>query len=239
MPSTDLSCRSCSRPMVRVAKSLPQGLARCQPCRRGERERAPEVARPPGKVRPCSRCGDLRPVGRSSRIELICLPCRRRAYGLGPDQLVRDAAAAGLFGRQRLRGDCHRCGLLVPEGSRRWKYCSDECFRKARNARGSGAAKSSGLRGYGTEHQRLRAQLLPLAHGKPCHLCGVVMREGDDLHLDHTEDRSGYRGMSHAACNVLDGAKRGGERARQKRLREGWRPGQDPSTRRRPSGVAA
>jgi hypothetical protein len=35
------------------------------------------------------------------------------------------------------------------------------------------------------------------------------MDEGELLHLDHNEDRTGYRGMVHASCNIRDGARRG------------------------------
>jgi hypothetical protein len=31
----------------------------------------------------------------------------------------------------------------------------------------------------------------------------------EDLELDHTEDRTGYRGIAHASCNARDGARRG------------------------------
>jgi hypothetical protein len=47
------------------------------------------------------------------------------------------------------------------------------------------------------------------------------MLEGQKLHLDHTEDRTGYRGFAHASCNVLDGARRGGEAFRRAVLARG------------------
>jgi hypothetical protein len=56
-------------------------------------------------------------------------------------------------------------------------------------------------RGYGYDHQKLRAALLPYAYGKPCHHCGELMLTGQDLDLDHTDDRTAYRGMAHATCN--------------------------------------
>lgn len=175
------------------------------------------------------------PQGRAT-----CQPCRRIARGLRPDESVNEALRSGRLKQAKKRGDCHRCGTPVPGGTPRWKFCSDECFRKSRNARGSGGVRPPvAERGYGYEHQLLRARLLPLAYGTSCHFCDVVMREGDDLHLDHTEDRSGYRGIVHAACNVADGARRGGEAMRRKRLEAGWRVGQDPSTRRRSTGTAA
>lgn len=159
-----------------------------------------------------------------------CLPCRRKAHGLAPGETFKGALKSGRLQSAKRRGDCHRCGVPVPAGTRRWKFCTEECFRKARNARGSGKP-SSAERGYDSEHVKLRARLLPLAYGTDCVLCGEVMNEGDRLHLDHNEDRTGYRGMAHDYCNVLDGARRGGERARQARLKNGWRPGQDPCLR--------
>jgi len=61
---------------------------------------------------------------------------------------------------------------------------------------------------YGYDHQRIRKELLPMAVGKECHLCGEVMRQGQELDLDHTADGKAYRGMTHAACNRSDGARR-------------------------------
>ena len=61
---------------------------------------------------------------------------------------------------------------------------------------------------YGYEHQRIRKELLPHAYGKDCHLCGKVMKAGDELDLDHTPDGLAYRGMAHAECNRRDGSRR-------------------------------
>lgn len=57
-------------------------------------------------------------------------------------------------------------------------------------------------RGYGAEHQRTRAELLPQAYGQPCPHCGERMWPDQALHLDHTDDRSGYIGMCHSTCNL-------------------------------------
>lgn len=59
---------------------------------------------------------------------------------------------------------------------------------------------------YGRHHQRLRAQLLPTAYGRPCHFCGKPMLPGQPLDLDHTADRQSYRGISHSSCNRRQGA---------------------------------
>lgn len=188
---------------------------------------------------PCTSCGKpmLTTPTSAPDGQRRCFPCRRVARGLAPDELYKHAVTAGRF--KKPRGDCYRCKMPVPVNSRRWKFCSAECLRKERNARGSGSRGSTQSRGYDKHHVALRKKLLPLAYGTDCHLCGEVMNKGDRLHLDHTEDRSGYRGFVHDFCNVLDGARRGGQRARQKRLERGWRPGQDPSARRRPSRSAA
>jgi hypothetical protein len=170
---------------------------------------------------PCAVCGKLmwRGTGSLPPGLATCLPCRRAR------QKPKPAA------RQHI---CQKCGIpfVTEYGDKRWKYCGPECFRKAQHARGSGtpSAKSTGARGYGRPHRRLRARLLPSAYGTPCVLCGEVMSEGEPLHLDHTEDRLGYRGFAHASCNILDGARRGGQRERARRLATGRRT---PRKRRR------
>lgn len=70
------------------------------------------------------------------------------------------------------------------------------------------AQGSTSARGYGHQHQQLRAQLLPQAWGQRCPRCGRVMLEGQALDLDHTDDRSGYRGMAHRKCNRAAGARK-------------------------------
>ncbi|MFJ9114470.1 endonuclease domain-containing protein [Streptomyces sp. NPDC102394] len=70
--------------------------------------------------------------------------------------------------------------------------------------------------GYGYSHQALRRALLPDAYGKPCPHCGKPMLRGQSLDLDHTPDRSGYRGMAHASCNRADGARRGNARRKRR-----------------------
>lgn len=74
--------------------------------------------------------------------------------------------------------------------------------------------KNSTARGYDYNHERLRRALLPSAFGRTCHLCGETMLRGQSLDLDHTQDRTGYRGMTHASCNRKDGARRRGANQR-------------------------
>lgn len=191
---------------------------------------------------PCADCGKLMARGRGSLPagRARCHPCRRVARGLLPTQKVNDF----LVGRSALEAKrlpaCSHCSGPIDPASRRWKYCSQQCLDTVRVKRGfSKVPKSTSSRGYGSLHQRKRSELLPLAYGTPCHLCGAIMQEGDDLHLDHSEDRTGYRGMAHASCNVRDGARRGAAAQRRKRLETGWRVGQDPGARRRPSRAVA
>ena len=62
-------------------------------------------------------------------------------------------------------------------------------------------------RGYGIAHQRTRTHALrDLRPGQPCHLCGKPMWPHQRLDLDHTTDRTAYRGLAHAHCNAVAGA---------------------------------
>jgi hypothetical protein len=58
-------------------------------------------------------------------------------------------------------------------------------------------------RGYGAAHQRLRAQVAQVveAGAAVCARCGGWIAAGEPWDLDHTEDRTGYLGASHRACN--------------------------------------
>lgn len=62
---------------------------------------------------------------------------------------------------------------------------------------------------YGARHRKVRAAMLPFAYGMACLHCGQPMRPGQELHLDHSPDGLGYRGMVHAFCNMSEGGRRG------------------------------
>ena len=70
-------------------------------------------------------------------------------------------------------------------------------------------AKTS-ARGYGAGHQALRKCLEPeVAAGTVrCARCGELIRSGEPWHLDHSDDRRGYLGPSHASCNTSAGARK-------------------------------
>ncbi len=78
-------------------------------------------------------------------------------------------------------------------------------------------------RGYGAEHRRARAAAIAQLERAGVGICcigGEPIYPGQALHLDHTPDRSGYRGLACARHNRSDGAKRG--RARQDVTRLRW-----------------
>jgi hypothetical protein len=73
---------------------------------------------------------------------------------------------------------------------------------------GGSKAENTTAAGYGNSHQKLRKALLPQAYGKPCYRCGQPMLPGQELHLDHTDDRTGYGGFSDKACNLRAAARK-------------------------------
>ncbi len=70
---------------------------------------------------------------------------------------------------------------------------------------------STNTRGYGTSHQRTRAQWARAiaATGWPCARCGQHITAGNPWHLDHDDDRTGYLGPSHQHCNLAAAGRRG------------------------------
>lgn len=75
-------------------------------------------------------------------------------------------------------------------------------------------------RGYGYDHQRVRAKLAPwVATGEAvCARCGEFIAAGVPWDLGHTVDRRSYTGPEHRRCNRREGAVRG-NRARRSRRR--------------------
>jgi hypothetical protein len=69
-------------------------------------------------------------------------------------------------------------------------------------------------RGYGQEHRRRVKTERPLQVGKPCARCGWPMERGQRLFLDHTDDRQGYLGWSHASCDIAASNRRRAAAAR-------------------------
>jgi hypothetical protein len=72
-------------------------------------------------------------------------------------------------------------------------------------------ARTTTERGYGYAHQQARQQWAPrVATGTvPCTRCGRPIKPGTPWHLDHNDNRAGYRGPSHATCNTSTGGTKG------------------------------
>lgn len=109
--------------------------------------------------------------------------------------------------------------------------------------------KTTAQRGYGAAHQALRKRLLAeLADfGRvPCTRCGGPIIHADDTRpypnghvdacrsatctgtcwqqpeLDHTDDRNGYQGLSHKACNRAAGGGAAAIRAKTPLIFRSW-----------------
>jgi hypothetical protein len=76
--------------------------------------------------------------------------------------------------------------------------------------------------GYGWDHQKRRQVVKQLLASQPlpCTRCPDLVYGWQKWHLDHAEDRSGYLGVAHAACNLRAGARKGYERMREDLRRE-------------------
>lgn len=63
--------------------------------------------------------------------------------------------------------------------------------------------RSTTARGYGTRHQKLRRELAAFVRsgGATCAKCGGPIDPSEPWDLDHTDDRRGYNGPAHRACN--------------------------------------
>lgn len=82
---------------------------------------------------------------------------------------------------------------------------------------------------YDRTHRKARAAALrALVDGTPCHFCGRPMTHDMNLHLDHDPHGNGYRGLAHAWCNSLDGARRGGKAYARRYGRRRYPPRQTP-----------
>jgi hypothetical protein len=99
-------------------------------------------------------------------------------------------------------------------------------------------------RGYGWQHQRLRAALLrALVPGSPCPRCHQPMWPAvQDVDLGHVEGsgKTAYLGILHASCNRRDGARYGnqlrgrdGSTTRRRRRWRRWPLPEEPPRRSR------
>ena len=80
-------------------------------------------------------------------------------------------------------------------------------------------------RGYGPAHKKLRQQWENrFARGEDhaCARCGQLVNPYEPWDLGHTDDRTGWTGPEHTACNRGAGA-RNATKAREKNKRTIWR----------------
>jgi DNA-directed RNA polymerase subunit RPC12/RpoP len=75
---------------------------------------------------------------------------------------------------------------------------------------------------YGGRHKTVRAATVSAAYGQACTRCGGLLRPGQFIDLDHSDDGSGYLGYAHRGCNRSAGASLGN------RMRGGWGYVADP-----------
>lgn len=201
MDST-LTCADCGKPMRARAGSQRQGQATCHPCRRArprvKAKRRPGTERKKGPS--CARCGTRMHKGRGvlPQGQATCQPCRR-AHRIKPPAPPRQVHDVG----------CRVCGVMFQTTRRVQIYCSATCRDSARSWGRFKPKADTTARGYGYEHQKARARYAA-AHRDtdPCARCGQPLGPmGPSLHLDHDDNRDGYLGLSHAACNVRAGAR--------------------------------
>ncbi len=77
-------------------------------------------------------------------------------------------------------------------------------------------------RGYGPEHRAERRRRIAQLEAEGVGVCclgGEPIYPGQRLHLDHTDDRTGYRGLACAAHNIAAGARKGAAVANGRRSR--------------------
>jgi hypothetical protein len=159
----------------------------------------------------CSKCGKEVERSWSPAEVIVCLVCRRKS----PAYLERTASPPKDWGQ----GICPICSTVFARTSHNQVYCSAICRESRRNWSYGTKAATAEERGYGKAHREERARWKPIVdNGQAvCCLCGQWIEPGTEWHLDHTEDRTGYRGASHASCNRRDGATRGARRTNARR----------------------
>lgn len=222
-----LTCAQCGREMRRLPASLPQGQARCQPCRGWQSAITREdVHKHPKRDVPCAECGTLMwRGGKSGAVpgRSRCLPCRRAARDRA--RIVRTDRPCGMCGEMMLsaRPDRKWCSKACADRSRRASFRPPTPEEKERR-RQLEALRREERRKRGnvyhtTQWRKLRERVrLEESH---CHLCGELIdfaRQWPDrwaFVVDHVVplsaggaafDRENVR-AAHAFCNGSKGAR--------------------------------
>jgi hypothetical protein len=100
------------------------------------------------------------------------------------------------------RRPCLDCGTPTDRAGSRCARCAS-----ARNRIKDAARGNRHQRGYDSTHDRLREQWKPQVERGvvSCARCAELIPPGSEWALDHTDDRTGYLGPSHKACNSRAG----------------------------------
>lgn len=116
----------------------------------------------------------------------------------GPSSYPKGQTMAGRRCTQR------GCPIILTDGNTR-------CIQH--RAEASQARGTTDQRGYGTAHKAERARWATILTRQPmpCARCRQPITKDDEWHLDHDDDRSRYRGPSHAKCNTSAGGRRSAE----------------------------
>jgi hypothetical protein len=159
---------------------------------------------------PCDLCRD---AGRAAQHPAACVGCGRPMGSIDPVPRCHDCRAAD---RVKI---CEGCGGEF-DARPDQRSCSPSCVRRPRWSERPRPHEPgyTAAAGYGSSHQRLRAEWAPLveAGGVECAAPVCVMPErligaGQAWDLGHLPDRSGYRGPEHERCNRVEAGVRSGE----------------------------
>lgn len=184
----------------------------------------PNVARDVAE-KECRRCKRPKPLGDfpkdRTKKDGHATRCRACDREVSKAQYEKNRALRQVNARERGRQArvgkvrlCKKC-QQAPTSTPRHAYC-DACKPVSRHPDRPGTTKQ---RGYGAKHvkERQRYTRLVKSGNAFCARCGGHIPADtppDQWHLDHTDDRQGYLGPSHAKCNVAAAAKPRTGRAR-------------------------
>lgn len=103
-----------------------------------------------------------------------------------------------------LRQCLGRCGQLTERRDSRCPACAS-----ARNRSKDAQRGSRHERGYDASHMAAREAWKPKVQTGliACARCAQPIQPGQEWALDHTDDRTGYLGPSHATCNNSAGGR--------------------------------
>lgn len=141
--------------------------------------------------RPCSACGKLVWPTKGATSQ-TCRECRRKASP--PMPRTTPVAVAGTT------TTCPKCARPFVRTKPNQTYCWAPCIKQRSGKTPKAATETE--RGYGKAHAKAREKArAEWQDGDPCARCGGAMRYGTPVDLDHTDDRTGYLGLSHSSCN--------------------------------------